>query len=236
MSDPIPENNNNMQIIPANINARIVTEPSQYQQDTDKRDYRDKQTVDAVMYLNKLEQDKIILENRPRREKLEKDLASVFKKLERKAAKLLAGLKVDEEAKELKKALEAWDILGVKFDISQQQLNIDERVVEITKKITCKHESYDGLSSEAIDVPFTDEMVKLADQYDKLVDDIRVVTKTLADAEAKLMNRALLRADAHGALAIKRMSTSDIEDVKSVYEKVSSGVTVEKLLGAKKDK
>ena len=216
-------------VIPANINLTTDLGPRQEQRDNVERTQQ--KQVSAVAFLNKLEQESILRAQEPVLEKLQKEHASVTKKLERAAAKVVGGIKVEDEAKEAKAALIAWGVTSVKLSATLDVINYDERVIEVTKHIGGA--DYDKLNAE-VDISFTSDMIILADKRDALEDQIRDVTNIMVEAQAKLKNRANLLADAQGALALKTMSQDEISQVKDMYDTVKSGITVEKLLGTGK--
>lgn len=219
---------NTMQLVVPNA-ININSDVGPWSQKAAELDRKQTKQVAAVAFLNKLEQEAILRAQEPVLEKLNKDHSSVTKKLERAAKKLTGAVKVDEESKDLKAALLAWGLSTVKLSVALDKINYDERVIEVTKKVGS--DSYSTLDTE-IDIPFNDDMNKLADTRDGLEEKIRDVSNLMVDAQAKLKNRANLLADAQGALALKQMDNTEVEEVKAVYASVKSGITVEKLLGA----
>ena len=218
-------------VLPQNVN--LTQDVGPYSQKQNEIERTQQKQVSAVAFLNKLEQEAILRAQEPVLEKLQKEHASITKKLDRAAAKLVGALKVEDAAKEVKAALLAWGMTTVKLGATLDKINYDERVLEVSK--TCGGTDYEKLNAEE-DVPFTPEMVTLVEKREKLDDQIRDVSNVMVEAQAKLKNRANLLADAQGALALKTMSKDEVEQVKDMYDTVKSGITVEKLLGAgKKD-
>ena len=216
-------------VIPTNIN--LTTDLGPRQEQRDNVDRKQQKQVAAVAFLNKLEQEAIMRAQAPVLKKLQKEHAGVTKKLQRAAAKLVGAVKLEEESKDVKAALLAWGLPSVKLGAELTIINYDERCLEI-KKTLSSGDRYGATLESEVDVEFTAEMNTLTDKREKLDEQIRDVSNLMIEAQAKLKNRANLLADAQGALALRTMDESEVDDVKAIYDNVKNGITVEKLLGA----
>ena len=188
----------------------------------------------AVMMLDKAKQEEIIRATEPVLEEAQHKFSEVHKKLIKAGEKAVSDLKVSEEFADVKKALRALKINSIECSIEFGSVNLNGRgKIEFRRTVGKRSDSYYSnttMSGEDY-LPFTEEMTELLKEYRTLDKQVKDLTKQIADAQSKLRDRANRMSDAEGALALRSMSAEEMEEVKGIYEQLTTGVTAAGLLG-----
>jgi len=192
-------------------------------------------TAKAVMFMDKVEQERIIEEAQPRLETAAKVIAAARIKLDKMAKTVVSKLKSSDEFADVRVALRAIKILGIKCGIEYKGMDMDAKKICFVRGIG----DYNQYSSEwdmqgEDSVKFTQEMLAEFKIMNAAEKEKKSCEKAILEAQSTLRNRANRMSDVEGAIAIKSMGKAEQEDAKEVYSHLKGGLSVGKLLGSGK--
>lgn len=230
------EENKCMQlVIPGAVN--MTTDIGPYSQAEAERLRKEERQIDGVMFIDKLEQDKIIKEEVPKYEKAKKQYEALSAKLNARAKKLVMAMKKSDKTADVKDTLS--DDFGMAVNFTAEFVGIDLEV-EDNNTITYKWlqrevgDTYGGIEGDERTLDLPEDMKPMLAKYWEARKEAKRANDAVVEAQDKLFNRANRAADARGAHAIINMTEAEREEVKRLREAVKNGVTVEKLLTAGK--
>lgn len=216
----------------------MKNDPGPFNQKIAEKVQRETQLVSGLMFVDKIEKEKIVKDQTPIYEKAIKQMELLKAKILIQGKKAVGVLKNDELFVAAKSALS--DIgFEVKYSLQFVRLDMDERnsnSIVYTRKLEKlrSDSSYrDSWESDEIQLDFTDAMktlqAKFWEQYD-LADNAK---DAIIKAETALRDRANRMSDAQGLVALQNMSAEDLEQVAAMHA-ARENVSVPKLLAGKK--
>lgn len=215
----------------------MKNDPGPYNQKVAEKVQRETQLVSGLMFVDKVEKEKIVKDQTPIYEKAMKQLELIKAKITVQGKKAVSALKNDELFIAAKSALS--DIgFEVKYSLQFCHVDMEERnsnrIVYKRKleKISGESSYRDTWKSDEIELDFTDAMKTLQTKFWEQYDIAETAKDKIIKAETALRDRANRMADAQGLVALKNMSQEDLALVKEIHVKREE-TDVTKLLAGK---
>jgi hypothetical protein len=200
-----------------------------------KQDRSRAELARAVVFIDKTEGEKFLLEARPQHDKLTAKLAKQLEKLQQMGRRVVATHS-PAAAEEVKAALKNIGFIGPKVETDFNCLDPENQEIRVEYKVSIKESTsnYRNSLETASTLTYTDDMIEFQQTMNTLRDEIAALEAKIIEAEYRIRDRANRLADAEGMLAIKHMSDDDKQTVKTLYEQMRSGVSTAKLLNGLK--
>lgn len=228
------DNNKAEVVLPQNVT--LTQDLGPYMQGQQEKERKLERQVKGVMFLDKLEQDRILKDETPKYEKAIKQAEVISKKVVAAAKRAVADLKKDDRAVELKAAMKEF---GIAVTVTPEFKSVDLEVegvnsINYSWLIRETGERYGGMESDSLELEIPEKMAELLKKYWDARKEAKRAKDAIIAAQEKLNDRANRMADAEGALAIRGMGEDEREEMKSVYEDVKNGIDAGKLIGSGK--
>jgi hypothetical protein len=190
----------------------------------------------AVMLLDKVEQENIIKDAKPRLEDATAEVARLNEKINKAGAKAVSKLKLSEEFADVKKALRAIKINSLECSIAFGGVEYTGKGRILFSRTVGRKARRDYGSTAVMvgddSMPLTEELQGLVAQL-KEAEELRTqLLEAIMDAQTKLRDRANRMSDVEGAIALKNLDEAEAEEVKSVYANLQGGMSAAALLGS----
>jgi hypothetical protein len=188
----------------------------------------------AVLFLDKVAQEKLIKELEPKIKDAKEDVTEAKKVIEVLGQEVVDAIDVKSEFDAVKKALRALKITKCSFKVELEHVNIDTSRIHFKRVIVGKEGSSSYSTDELVGedvLPFTADMKEARKAFLVRQAELDAMEKQYMDAQDALRNRANRMADVEGAMALKGLNEDDRADVKELYKQLATGLSATKLLG-----
>lgn len=186
----------------------------------------------GVMVLDKLNQEAIIKRVQPELELVKETIDELSEQLVKLGKREVGDLNLSTEFAAVKKAMRDLKINSLTFSIDFCGLDLVKKgKIRFRRTIGEKSSPYSRSMSGDDAMPFTPEMSALLTQLNEAQAKQKVLLEQITDAQSKLRDRANRMSDAEGAFALRTMSSDELAEVKDIYGRLESGMTVTALLG-----
>jgi hypothetical protein len=204
-----------------------------------KKEQAELKKVRGVMFLDKLNCEKILAEEKPKLAKAEADRKKYMAMLNKEGQAAINKLKFTADVKALRDLLGKFGVKFVKHSIEFVGVDAKKQVVHYQHKVRQKNpkDRYGDRTLEgAKELPFAAAMKDTAAKLKAAEDEVKRSQQAMTDAQAKLRDRANRMADVEGAMALRAMGAEEQAEVKKLYGDLQGGLSVKQLMaGTKKD-
>lgn len=214
----------------------LAHEGSEFTEAEQQRQVEQLKKAKAVLFLDKVAQEKLIKELEPKIKDAKEDVAELKRKLELMGQEVVDEIDAKAEFAEVKKALRALKITKCSYKVELESVNIDSSRIHFKRIVTGREDDRGGYYQDSLTgkdtLPFCEAMKGARKEYMVRKDELEVMEKQYMDAQDALRNRANRMADVEGAMALKGLNDADKADVKELYRQLATGLSATKLLEA----
>jgi len=202
-----------VRLVPSSAGISLTTDPGPYNKELSEKVQRETQLVSGMMFIDKIEKEKVKKEQTPVYEKATKQMELLLKKINSKAVKLVNDMKDDEIFTSVKIAMSALGI-EVRCGVNFCKVDMDERnsnTIVYTRSVTRRgQDRYDYTwSTDERELGFNEELKELQAKYWEQYDIAEEAKDKIIAAETALRDRANRMADAQGLVALNNMTDAD---------------------------